>query len=526
MRTHQGSTSDAEFWMIVHSWLHACDIKLNKNYIREELSTHPDYPSLLSVVDFLETGGLRYKAIHADASYIHSFNYPLLAHMRKPGDERMHMIANVEAWDEQKEITRHWSGIVVYTEKNARWKNQQNADHHRNEMKNRFVTLGFLATSLGLFILSLVQYYDPLRVIYGLLSLAGLTCSLFALGTELGFQHAFVKQVCGAVGSGGCEQVLKSRFAKGIAGITPADAAVLYFSAQYILYIVSSYQVFLISGLLYFSFSGMAVAVLSIYLQARLKQWCVLCLGIVAVLFLQGGLAFGLANAAPARLLPVLIFAVLVVVLSLILLPVKQLIKVNTSNKWKLAELKKWKLDPDLFVTQWKQEQQTDHTVWENDLVIGDPSAPLLITVACNPYCNPCSKAHKQLDQLLQRAGDKIRVVLRLTYNKDDNNDRRTVAARAILQKASSLHNTRELQQMLTDWFEWMDHDKWAAKWRPDNNIAVDLRMRRHDQWMEESRISHTPTFFINGKKLPGKYSLGDVEPLLSSLAETLNPVS
>src|ERR1700738_5373847 len=84
--------------------LHSCDIKANRNYLKEEITTHPDYPSLLSVIDFLDTGGMAYKAIIADPTYIHEFNYPLLAHIKKPGDERMHIIPDATEWDKQKEI--------------------------------------------------------------------------------------------------------------------------------------------------------------------------------------------------------------------------------------------------------------------------------------------------------------------------------------------------------------------------------------------------------------------------------------
>lgn len=523
MGQREKSMANAQFWMVVHSWLHACDIKVNKNYLKTEITTHPDYPSLLSVIDFLDTGGMAYKAIHADATYIHSFRYPLLAHIKKPGDEHMHMIANAAEWDQQKEITQHWSGIVVYPEKNARWENEQNSLYRRDEKNNRLAGLGFVAAGIVLIVLSILQYPHFLAGAVGVLSLAGLIFSLFALGTELGFQNDLVKQVCGAVSPGGCEKVLKSTLAKGIWGVTPADVAVLYFGAQFIMCVVGSYQPSYFQSIFLFSFFGIPVAGLSIYLQAvKVKQWCAICLAIVSVLILQGGIALTVLPFTFGGFLPAAIFVALFFVLSMVLFPIKQLIKSNSSNKLKLVELKKWKLDADLFIAQWRQEQGSDTDIWDNDLLIGNALAPILITVACNPYCGPCSKEHKQLDNLLQRASDKVKLQIRLTYNTEDAGDRRTIAARAILQKANTIRNNRELQQMLTDWFEWMDYDKWSEKWRPDNTIDVDLPMKLHSKWMEENRISYTPTSFINGRKLPGKYSLTDVELLIPQLAEIL----
>jgi len=196
MRKLQKEVANADFWLVVYSWLHACGIKVNKNYLKAEITTHPDYPSLLSVIDFLESGGKAYKAIHTDASYIHELNYPLLAHIKQPGDERMHLMLHPGDWTRQEAITRHWSGVVVYFEKAARWNNEQHTTYHRNEIKNRLLRLGFLVAGAAITAFSLLQQPHPLTAVFGILSLAGLAFSFFALGAELGFQSELVKQVC------------------------------------------------------------------------------------------------------------------------------------------------------------------------------------------------------------------------------------------------------------------------------------------------------------------------------------------
>ena len=513
--------------MVVHAWLDACSMRANKNYVREEITTHPDYPSLLSVIDLLEAGGMAYRAIHSDPSYIHDFNYPLLAHIKKPGEERLHLLSDVTEWDKQKEVTSHWSGIVVYAEKGAHWSNEENSAYNRKEKRELLTGLCFALAGIGLLILSASHSTHLLTSLFGLLSLLGLVCSIFILGAELGFQNPVVKQVCGAVSAGGCEKVLKSRYAKGFAGISPADAAVLYFSAQFAFFLWACFERIDLRSLFFLAFAGMAVAILSILVQAfKLKQWCALCISIAGVLILQGAIAFraiaGTKTLVFDEYLSPAILLALVVICALILFPVKQLISSNIAYKLKLAELKKWKLDADLFVMQWQQQQKTDDTVWDKDLLIGDPLAPVLITVACNPYCGPCSKEHKQLEELLDRAGDKVKVQLRLTFDPDAADDRRAVAARAILQRANTARNNSELRKMLADWFDWMDYGKWAGKWQPDSKADVSRQMKLHSNWIETNKISYTPTVFINGKRLPGKYSLSDISALIPQLAEKL----
>ena len=99
------------------------------------------------------------------------------------------------------------------------------------------------------------------------------------------------------------------------------------------------------------------------------------------------------------------------------LLPVKSLIKTNKANGQLLVEFNKWKTDAAIFITQWQQQQKIGTTIWENDLLLGNANAPVLITVACNPYCGPCAKAHEQLDEMLHRFAGKVKVQGRLLCN-------------------------------------------------------------------------------------------------------------
>jgi protein-disulfide isomerase len=250
-----------------------------------------------------------------------------------------------------------------------------------------------------------------------------------------------------------------------------------------------------------------------------------LCLGIVAVLILQTGIVLLITNFQLLHLTsiqPLLFFMLLITVLTVALLPVKGLIKTNNRNQHKLSELKKWKTDAGLFMTQWQQEERVDTTIWENDLILGDINAPILITVACNPYCGPCVKAHIQLDELLHHFPKKVKVLVRLLCNSDAEKDKRTIAVKAILQQAATLQNNTELQQMLTDWFAWMNYEKWITKWQPDNSTDVYSRLQEHNKWVEHSAVQFTPTFFINGRSLPGRYNLKDVEILIPQLIEIL----
>lgn len=362
-------------------------------------------------------------------------------------------------------------------------------------------------------------YYN----ILGLFSFLGLIFSFLLLGTELGIQSQIVKQVCGVVSDGGCDKVLKSVYANGYAGITPADASVVYFASQFIIYLISCSVQRINPALLILSVFGVLISIWSVYTQAiKLKQFCALCLSIVAILciqFLLVGLILIILgytnNVSSFFILDYVSFFSAFILLLLILLPIKKLIKTNNNNNLKLAELKKWKLDGDLFMSLLKQEQEVDTTIWENDLIIGDPEAPILITVACNPYCSPCSKMHANINSLLNKHPKKVKIQLRFLCNNINEIDPRTKVVKAILQHAKIDFNRDNIHRILDSWFDLLDYDIWVKKYPSNENVEVNNELEMHFNWIQKSEILYTPTIFINGRKMPGRFKIDDFEILI-----------
>lgn len=202
--------------------------------------------------------------------------------------------------------------------------------------------------------------------------------------------------------------------------------------------------------------------------------------------------------------------------------PHKSINKKHNSSQAQISRIKKWQSDASIFLAQLEKEQTVDTTIWENDLVIGNLDAPIMITVVCNPYCGPCAKAHKELDEILDRFKGKVKVQLRLLCNPKNAEDIKTIAVKAILQQAAFTKSNNDLQTMLSDWFEWMSYDKWICKWNTEEQKDVKTILLKHAKWVNENNVTHTPTFFVNGKKLPGRYHLKNLEKLIPQLAEKI----
>jgi uncharacterized membrane protein/thiol-disulfide isomerase/thioredoxin len=512
-----------ELWTSAHEWLTACGQKVDRTYCKEELTSHPDYPALTALVDFLDKGGMSYSAIQTDASHLKDLTYPLLAHIATPGQVHMQLIDTPDRWEIPYPLLQQWSGAIIQPREGTVWSNVQHADYMRRKRRNQYFVTAWAIISLTLYLLSVYHLPNPYLNIFGFLSLAGLFTSLLLVSTELGFTSQIVKQVCGSISPGGCETVLKGQYAKGIAGVTLADASLAYFFVQFTLYLLGCFYSWLLAGIVIPAFSGALISAVSIYLQAqKIRKWCALCLGVVSVLLVQNALAFGLTSFLPPG--PGLIAWPLLLAISLMIeLPIKELVKSNMQARLQLSKFKKWRLDPELFFYQWKNQPAIDHHIWTSDLVLGNPKATIQLTVACNPYCGPCASAHQQIDELLNKHGDKVAVQMRfLSFGVEEEGNRYAAAVAAILRKATTINNNHDLQTMLSDWFHWMDFDRWNAKWNAPKDIVVKERLTMHADWIQQSRVQFTPTIFLNGKKLPEKYGFEDLEQLLPELLESL----
>jgi len=167
-----------ELSSLMYGWLSLFEGKISRTFCKDEILSHPDYPAMTAAVDFLEAGGMAYEAVQADASYIHEFNYPLIAHIKQPGNEYMHILSNSKAWDAEKEITKDWSGIVIFPEKNAKWKNEENDAALKKEKQQQIIFISWCA--IGLLLLGGSIYLHPSIPfnLFGLFSLAGLISNI------------------------------------------------------------------------------------------------------------------------------------------------------------------------------------------------------------------------------------------------------------------------------------------------------------------------------------------------------------
>lgn len=515
-------SAQKELWEVAHEWLTQLNSGINKKFCKEEITSHPDYPSLISLIDFLDSGHFEYRAVRMNISHLKNLELPSLIHINSPGEEYM-SILNIGETD--FESLKFWSGIIVVPGENAKWKSEQHDTFVKAETKKTVSNSVLAILGLLVWFISARYFQNVSIILFALLSLMGIVISVALVNLELGIRSDLVNQVCGTFGKFGCEHILKSGLSKGLLGLTLSDLSLLFFSSQYIYFTLSAFLNLPIGGILILSIPIVLVAFASLYTQAIiLKDWCALCLGIVIILFSQCFIVLldirELIAQTPKDIFisHIIWFGVVFSFLGIAFYPIKNLLKNNERNKAQIKELKKWKLDGSLFLKQWKEEEEVYIDPKNYSTILGNQIAPVQITVACNPYCNPCAKTHKLLDLLLKEFPDKVGLQLVFLCNNEAKNDPRTLAVKAILQKSRVTHDNLELQKLINEWFEWMDLNKWKTRWQPDESIDVEEEMKKHFQWLNIAQVQFTPTLFLNKRRIPSRYSIDDTKALMPQL--------
>ena len=171
------------------------------------------------------------------------------------------------------------------------------------------------------------------------------------------------------------------------------------------------------------------------------KQWCVLCLGVITILALSGTISilqytgfYGLR----------LLWKDIIVVLSTVifLLSLWYLIKVMIQKNLLFAESSrrslKFRRDPAVFNALLnRQNEKVGNLPNINEaIVFGNSNAISKITIACSPFCGPCVKAHQALETIYKKYPDKMQIAYRFVLETNDSNNNRTEIAEEVLRRA------------------------------------------------------------------------------------------
>jgi len=313
-----------------------------------------------------------------------------------------------------------------------------------------------------------------------------------------------------------CDGITSSKAAWLLPGVTWAEIGLLYFSGTLLLLITHASSASTLQLLAWLSLLCLPFVVYSIAYQAFIaRKWCILCT--VVQVMLAGDIIalwtyadWPVYNWALREVCWTALVLMTPIALWMLIKPLVVGVQELKDTRETLLRFK----GNDQFFRKALSEQPV-YSVPQTDcaIVLGNPKSEKIITVVSNPYCNPCAKTHKVIDDWLAYTDD-LQVRLVLTSSMNDSEANRHLIA---LTKKQDHALTR---QALSDWYRQStkNYSTWARKYPLDNPAAQDevLHMlQQQNNWCAAANVPFTPLVIVNGHQLPQSYLVEDLKYLM-----------
>ncbi len=439
------------------------------------------------------------------------------------------------------EFNEQWSGVLLLAHKTEQAGDKDFTSNSKKQLLRR-LQWPLIGVLLALVIVSifLTQGVASLAALPLLmLKSTGLLLAIQLSRLELDEKaEGLFSKMCNAGKKFSCTKVISSDAALLFGSISMADIGIVYFSGSLVatlLAVLTANVDSILSLLALLTAAALPYTLFSLFYQARVvKSWCVLCLLVQGLLWLEG-IAM-LFYFSPKFLLSfhlvgtgIFIFSFTIALLFWILLK-PALLQLTKSlpfqnHYYQLAR------HPQVFQTVITQQTQMPHQIIEGELTYGTPTAPIQLTVILSTFCTHCAEAFDYLQELGDLFPEQISISLRIISPLE------SPLAKDLLQLSVD-NNKEKAWKYLGDWYQLMlkeNVDKYDAearkrsyeKWRKQSGISATAGPQASElfdqqiHWIAQQEVRATPLFIVNHYPWPTDlYDWKDIRYYIEELEE------
>ena len=522
-------------------FLRLLGVTINPSVVEDTLQHHHEYPSLLSFSDALTTWRIDNVMARIAKENLDQLPIPFLAHLLLPEDALV-LVTSIDGSqvqfliDEKKrvqpvaEFLAKWSGIALLAEKTDKSGESILTGGEDREGVNRWTIPILVFSLLVLVLVSAISFRQvaalPAFITYislVLLHILGVAATWLMVWHSIDKDNAELQKFCSANANINCNSVLTSRYARLFSWLSWSDIGLMYFATGLLALIVAGLirSVPLFSLVAWLSVVPLPLVLLSVYFQWRvIRQWCLLCLCIQLILLLQlsvsfaGGL-FSVELLSPPTISVGMILLALGGMTSCTVLTAVTLLIRSRKAKQLQKDLVALKFNPQVWQTLLQSQKQVTVATQGLGINLGNPGAINTLVKVYGTHCEPCAKAHPEMEKLLEENKNlKMQIIFKIS---NDGSIPKTPIVEHLLAIAEKGDEKLTLK-VLNDWYlsDSKDYDQFKAV----NPISSELQQQNSkieamDKWCMEMEIKYTPTVFINGYELPEIYTVEDLKYLL-----------
>ena len=182
--------------------------------------------------------------------------------------------------------------------------------------------------------------------------------------------------------------------------------------------------------------------------------------------------------------------------------------KERENDKYELNRLKN---NEEVFSAVMARQKQIDTNTTGLGITLGNPNAKNTLIKVCNPYCDPCSKAHPEVESLTKE-NIKVQIIYFASTFEGDITIHPVKHFLAIAAQGNDAFTIK----VLSEWYA--DKNKNIEKFRVKYPALLETsneRIEAMHNWCNMNAVTFTPTYFFNGRQLPSYYKLSDIKHFL-----------
>ncbi|WP_287829186.1 thioredoxin domain-containing protein [Bacteroides sp.] len=501
------------------SFLELLGVKHTVSYSSRFFNEHPHKYSLYGLSSMLTDYGIDNAGVKiTDKTSVSSIKTPFIAHIgsdfvivEKTDSDKIRFIQSGKRITVSPDVfNKMWTGYLLVAEPDETSGEPGHKKHRRQELFHVVQKATFLLIILALSASAFISnggYLNLEMILLWVINFVGAYTGYLLVLKNLHIQSDYADKICSLFKHNDCNDVLESEAAKLFGILGWGEVGFGYFSAN--LFILS----FLPELTPCLAFVNVCVLPYSFwsvwYQKIKAKQWCPLCLLVMLLLWgiFLTCLFSGYINVSSFTLVGLLltgsIYLLFVLGVNMCVAAIAKGLGVENAR----YEINSIKANEDVFNTLLKQQPRYEVTKSSSQILLGDPSSDILVTVFSNPHCTPCAKMHKRINELLAK-NDRICVqYIFSSFNKDLDISSKYLIGIYLQKNGLAKH-------IFDKWFE-------EGKFRREeffreNPVAMDAEevngeFESHEKWKEQTGLQATPTVLVNGYKLPDNFKIEDM---------------
>lgn len=504
-------------------------ITFDKNELAFQIESHPSYPSLYAITGVLDHFNVDNLALDVPVTEETLKQLPksFLAQIKTDYDTEFVVVKNnglkyEVIYNNKKKSTlslsaflEKFTGIIVAIEKNE--ESLETGNSRDNLTRNKIII------SILLFCIH-YALLDPSinSILFFIISIIGLYISYATFKQEQGEESFLGNAFCSdASEKKDCAAVLNSKGAKVFENYKLSNLSLVYFSGLSIsIYLLTILKTNLSFPLL-ISIIAIPITIYSLYYQYFIvKQWCLLCLSIVIVLWGQALIAiinFNNITFSSLENLLIIGFA-----FSLAFVAEKFIFSfIKTKNEFRKTKVEyyKFKNNFSLFNSLLEKSEIINTTLNTSEIIFGNRNAKVNITIITNPFCGHCRVVHSLVENIYKKYSNDVHLCIRFNVNVTNPQSHAVKITSRLLELYEN--DTATCLNAMHDIYKGLKPKKWLEKWKNCYNSTHYMEvLKKESDWCKKNNINFTPEILINGKSFPKEYDRSDLIYFIDDLIE------